>query len=153
MKRKREKNWLSDRLAFLNKRKNVLAKVLGMHAQHVNRLLLKIKLTPTQFEQLASFLECDYLQLLRFWENKITAEELFSAPPNKVAVGLTDLTDLAFILDQIEAWLAHHRKKTATLHKLELALALYEATRETPVEERSAQIIRMLDFQTRMKAM
>ncbi|MDR2902437.1 MAG: hypothetical protein LBU87_04940 [Lactobacillales bacterium] len=151
MTKNREHDWLSDRLSFLKKQKKDLAGVLGIHPQHVNRLLLKIKLTPTQFKQLALFLECDYLALLQFWEEQLTPAELFN-PDMHTKTPFFDTNDFAFILDQIDAWLIEHEKTTDTKHKVELALAIYEAVHLLPASQKNAQIIQLLDFQTKLKA-
>lgn len=153
-----DKTWLTKRLETLKKRKKDLAEALGMHPQHVNRLLLKIKLTPLQFSKLAQFLECNLEMLVQFWDNQIPASALFKkngrpdpvwpTPPNgsPSPKDAYNTEEFAYILDQTDLWLAQHGKTATTEHKVRIAFSIYESIRSLEPHQKKAEIVRLIDL-------
>lgn len=157
-----DKNWLTKRLEILKKRKKDLAEALGMHPQHVNRLLLKIKLTPLQFSKLAQFLECNLEMLVQFWDNQIPAVALFKknarpdpkwptptpTPPEGYPSPKEyyNTEEFAYILDQTDIWLVQHGKTSTTERKVRIAFSIYESIRSLEPHQKKAEILRLINL-------
>lgn len=168
--KKHNKDWLSARLNTLGKTKKDLAVAMGIHPQHVNRLLLKIKLTPAQFNRMANFLGCELDMLIRFWDNQIGDTTLFSqqrtakfkarlAKRQAAAAEGGDMADAAlpalsdvcdpddvvYILTQIEDWLKEHHKEATVQNKIYVTFSIYDTTRLLAPAEKKAQIVKLIE--------
>lgn len=98
------KNWLTLRLKEIGMSKRQFASAFGILAQHVNRFEeLKPKLLPSQLKKLAQILQCSFDGILEFWDNNISAQELWKYSQASQFIELDEKLILK-IIRQICAW-------------------------------------------------
>jgi SOS-response transcriptional repressor LexA len=70
--------WIKNRLSLLDIKQKDFMHDIGIHEQHFKWLENKPRLNFTQIVKIAELLKCDKQKLLRFWNNEISEDELWS---------------------------------------------------------------------------
>lgn len=70
--------WIKNRLSLLDIKQKDFMHAIGIQEQHFKWLENKPRLNFTQIVKIAELLKCDTQKLLRFWNNEIPEDELWS---------------------------------------------------------------------------
>lgn len=70
--------WIKNRLSLLDIKQKDFMHAIGIQEQHFKWLENKPRLNFTQIVKIAELLKCDTQKLLRFWNNEISEDELWS---------------------------------------------------------------------------
>ena len=92
---KEQNRWLKNRLVGLGIKQKDFMQKLGIQDQHFKWLEQKPKVSPKSLAIMADILKVDQNRLGLFWDNEITAQELFAGntgtPNNYVSIKIFDV--------------------------------------------------------------
>lgn len=147
-----EINWLTDRLNELKLSKNKFAQLMGIHAQHANRFAcLKPKLYPSQLKRLARILQCSFNGLLEFWDDNITADELWKYREKNELIEFDEKL-LHQIIVKLSEWEETNEKEISSEDKAILIKLIYQRIMNNPQLFSEDDTTKLIDFYEYAKA-